>query len=178
MGASAFCGTHSISGWGSSNNYAYTTVQLPTSYSSTCNVAKALGGAFPNDYAVDNLIAITAHELIESILSPSYNSGQKANAGLGSAFHDDCSYQPADKCNNMFLSVNKYGNNANLQVNGKNYIVFPIYDINAKTCAMSPGASAPAPTCGNGSRGNGLCASGTGCCSQYGWCGFGSAYGC
>lgn len=139
MGASALCGTHSISGWGSSNNYAYLTVQLPTSYSSTCNIAKVFGGAFPNnDFALDNLIAITLHELIESIVSPALWSGQWANGGYGSAFNDDCSYEPADKCNNMYLSVGNYGNNGNIEVNGQHYLVFPMYDIKRQICAMAP----------------------------------------
>jgi hypothetical protein len=137
LGQSAFCGTNSISCWGSSNNYAYISTQLPTSSSSTCNIAKALGGAFPNEYAIDNLIAIVLHELVEAIVSPSLNAGQVANFGTNSAFHDECSYAPADKCNNMYLSVGKFARNANIQVGGSNYLVFPLYDIVSNRCAMS-----------------------------------------
>jgi len=179
MGQSAFCGTHGISGWGASKNYVYITVQLPTSWSSTCNVGKALGGTFPNDYAVDNLISILAHELVESIVSPAMDAGQVANNGVGSAFQDDCSYQAADKCNNMYLSVGKFANNANLEVNGRNYLVFPVYDFNAKVCSMAPGSStgggSTAPSCGGGNRGNGICSGGL-CCSQWGYCGTGAGY--
>jgi hypothetical protein len=137
LGESAFCGTHGISDWGTSKNYVYITVQLPKTYSSTCNIAKALGGAFPNnDYAVDNLIAIANHELIESIISPAMNAGQVANGGNGAAYQDDCSYQAADKCNNMYLSVGKFANNANIQVNGRNYLIFPVYHFHNKVCSM------------------------------------------
>lgn len=139
MGASAFCGTHSISTWGSSTNFAYISTQLPTSYSSTCNIAKVFGGAFPNnDYALDNLIAIALHELVETVVAPAYWSGQWANGGNGAAFHDDCAYEPADKCNNMYLRVGWYNNNGNIQVNNQNYLVFPMYDINRHICAMDP----------------------------------------
>jgi hypothetical protein len=145
MGASALCGTHGISSWGSSKNYAYITAQIPTSYSSECNMAKDLGGVFPNEYAVDNLVAIVLHELIETIISSPLNwsdAGQIANGGRGSAFRDVCGNEPSDKCNNMYLSVGKYSNNGNIQVGNANYLVFPVYDMNTKVCSMAPGSIA------------------------------------
>lgn len=169
MGESVFCGTHSVSGWGSSTNFAYFTVQLPKSPSSTCNVVSGLGNAYPNnDYAVDNLITIATHELVESIISPYLTTGQTGYSGGTSAFSDQCSNEPADKCTNMFLSVGTYPNNGNIQVGGQIYVVFPLYDIVSNKCAMVP--QAPAPTCGNGNIGNGLCANGL-CCTRWGWCG-------
>lgn len=65
MGASSFCGTHGVVSWGSANGASYSAVGMLKSVDSTCNVAKALGGVFPNDYSVDNVAAILVHEMVD-----------------------------------------------------------------------------------------------------------------
>lgn len=136
-GASTFCGMHSVVSWGSAWGSSYSCVAMLKSYESTCNIAKALGGAFPNNWNVDNVAGILIHELAESILSPpQYSDRSPAWDGRSAWKGDNCGYEPADICGNQYLNVNRYGSNANIHVSGRNYILFPMWDPQWWNCVM------------------------------------------
>lgn len=102
-GASGMCATHGVCGTGMScQGFSYAYIQMmPQQYASSsyCNVIGRLpggglqtGGGYPNnDFALDNAIAFTLHELTEMILSSpayNYNGAPYPNPNGGGAFQD------------------------------------------------------------------------------------------
>lgn len=138
IGSSSLCGMHGIISWGSAKGGSYSLVGLPSSPSSSCNVAQALGGSFPNEYAVDNAAGILIHELIESILTPQMYADRSITPDGSSAWKGDvCNYEPTDICGNQFLNVGMYGNNnSNIQIGSYNYILYPMWDPLLSNCVM------------------------------------------
>jgi hypothetical protein len=74
---------------GPPTGYPYIVAPLIKSANSPCNIGKFLpGGDFPNkDYALDNLIPVILHELVEVIISPVPPGGYTAMA-------DECANEP------------------------------------------------------------------------------------
>ena len=131
-------------------------------------------------------------------LKVSLLSNGNSNSYGGSAWKDGCHKEPADKCTNQYLNVGGSGvtvNNANAIIGGKNFLLFPMWDVSKKFCSMGMGGSpststttttanaasscpAPASLLG-GACGNGVGSCPTAAnpyCSQHGYCGSTTAY--
>lgn len=117
---------------------------MMTNPSSLCNIISQLPNGksmYPNyDFALDNAINFALHELIDSILSPQLTKDGWGNvipnAYGGSSFQDAYGADAAEKCANIIMDVGKFARNANIQVAGYGFIVFPMYHYAYQDCRM------------------------------------------
>lgn len=136
-----FCSTHSVCGKNMAcAGFAYSYVQMMKNYLADCNIVGRIPniGSYPNgDFALDNAIAFTLHELVESILSPPATNNNGVPVGSptgGGAFQDASGQEPADKCTNIVMNMN---GNSNIRVGLYNFVVFPMFHYISQDCRMA-----------------------------------------
>ncbi len=120
--------------------FAYSYVQMMKNPQADCNIIGRLTGwTYPNnDFALDNAIAFTLHELVESILSPpafNRNGVPVVDFNGGGAFEDRRGKEPADRCSNIVMNLN---GNSNIKVGSTyNFFVFPMLHYVHQDCRMA-----------------------------------------
>lgn len=138
------CGTHSIVGGSIADfphsftlPYMFISANIPTF--SPCNVlGYQFNGVLPNDVVTDAVISVLLHELAETVISPSLlqthqtsgylftSSDHKPDTNGNPAFADG-SLEPGEKCSNVLLGIGTGPRNANIQVSGSWFLVYPFY---------------------------------------------------